>query len=124
MAFFLEVVLLPLPRTIEAARLNERDDRMQFAGIEECAVAFTEVDDSARQSSEIHAVHHFSAEQARPVVDWRPSLRIGRGGAPALEYGRLRLEIRTDSLELRGADPQPVTASALEQLDIANLHGG
>src|SRR3954471_1965191 len=116
MTFFLEVVLVALPRAIETAGLNERDDRMQLAGVEERPVAATEVDDRARQSSEIHPVHHLSADQARPVVNGRSSDGIRRRGTPPIEYSGLRLLVRADSLEVRGGEPQAVTARALQQV--------
>ena len=53
---------------VEPALLDEGDDRVQLAGVEERAVAAADVHDRAGQPAEVHAVHHLAAPDARPVA--------------------------------------------------------
>src|SRR5262245_7977301 len=52
--FFLQLLDPPLARAIQAALLDERDDLVQLAGVEERAVRAAHVDDGSRQLAEVH----------------------------------------------------------------------
>ena len=100
-------------RPVQAALLDERDDQVQLAGVEERPVPTADVDDRARQAPEVDAVHHLSARDAFAVANLRGFPHRRRG--PLMQHGGLRGAVGADVLEGRRVDPRRPAPLALQQ---------
>jgi hypothetical protein len=60
---------LGLARALEAALLDKTHHLMQFAAIEECAVAAADIDDRAGHPPEVDPVHQLAAARAWAIGD-------------------------------------------------------
>ena len=64
-----QLIELAAARALQAAAVDELDDRVQLAGIQERAVALADVDHDAGDAGEVDAVHHLSAADAGAILD-------------------------------------------------------
>jgi len=117
-----EVFLLPLTRQIETAIHDERRDGVKLAGVQERSMPAAHIDDRPRDASEIEAIHHLATNDAAAVAYGRGSCGERPGRTPAFEHRRLRLSTYTHPIEIGGTYPDPVTARALEDRQVAEHH--
>ena len=98
---------------VETALPDKGHNLVQFAGIEERAVAPADIDDSARDTAEVDTVHHPAAFDARPIAHrGRGWSRVAR--FRTIQQRRLRVLLGAQALEGIGSDPHAVARAALE----------
>ena len=92
--------------------LDKLDDRGQFVGVKPYTMLFTNIDDHARDTGKIIAVHQSPQVGARHIIDLRHTLAVKRTLGHKAKNRGLTFAVRTNIFKRPDADPEPVAMCA------------